>query len=178
MAQRSLSELESCVLALIGSNGPSTPYAIRQEFLNSLSPQWSGSAGAIYPLVQRMERQKLVRSTKHSTGRREGQLLSLTPAGTRAVQAWLRPDWPDWVVGVPPDPLRTRIDFLGMLPTRVGRKFLQAAASGVEQQLSKIQHDMKRRKLNRGFDYWTARGAVLSMQARLRWLKEIAKALG
>jgi len=178
MAQRGLSELEACVLALIGSSGPSTPYAVRQEFLNSLSPQWSGSAGAIYPLVERLERRRLIRSTKYSTGRREGRLLSLTAAGSRAVRRWLRPDLQDWVMGVPPDPLRTRVEFLGTLPPQEQRDFLQAAVRSVDRQLKEILRDTQRRKLKSGFDYWTSRGAMLSMYARLRWLRELIKAMG
>src|SRR5258706_3174960 len=89
MAQRKLSEMEACVLALIWSNGPSTPYALRHVFLKSPSPQWSGSAGAIYPLVKRLERAKLIRSAAYSTGRRKGKLFVLTAAGSWAVYNWL-----------------------------------------------------------------------------------------
>src|SRR5258708_33164491 len=118
MAQRKLSEMEACVLALTWSNGPSTPYALRQVFLKSPSPQWSGSAGAIYPLVKRLERGKLIRSSPHSTGRRKCKLFALAAAGSRTVEKWLEPAVPDWGTGVPADPLRTPISFLGLPPPR------------------------------------------------------------
>ena len=46
-------ELEAAVLGVVWQDGPCTPYAIRQHFLESPAPRWSGSAGAIYPLVRR-----------------------------------------------------------------------------------------------------------------------------
>jgi hypothetical protein len=50
MARR-LSELEAAVLGLVWSDGPCTAYAVRRTVQNSLSTQWSGSAGAVYPVV-------------------------------------------------------------------------------------------------------------------------------
>ena len=177
MAQRKLSEMEACVLALIWSNGPSTPYALRQVFLKSPSPQWSGSAGAIYPLVKRLERGKLIRSAGHSTGRREGKLFTLTAAGSRAVENWLEPSVPDWVAGVPPDPLRTRIRFLGLMPVEQQKELLAVAQQSVEWHLVEMLSDYKKRRAMGGFEYWMARGAVMAMRARRAWLREMVAAL-
>ncbi len=173
MAVRELSEMEASVLALIWADGPSTPYAIRQVFLKSPSPQWSGSAGSIYPLVERLERRRLIRSSVHSTGFRKGRLFSLTPAGRRALERWLDSVIPDWVAGVPPDPLRTRIRFLGALPAAKQTAFLKAAEQAVEEQLRNVLRDNRRYRAKSGFDYWMARGALLAMRARRAWLKEL-----
>jgi DNA-binding PadR family transcriptional regulator len=176
MARSPLSELEGCVLALIWSGGPLTPYAIRREFLDSKSPQWSGSAGSIYPLVERLERRTLVRSTAHSTGRRAGKLYSLTPAGSRSLAMWLEAPVDDWVAGVPPDPLRTRAHFLGALSARKREAFLASARDAVERQLKTVEEDY-RRKRKGGYEYWATRGALLSMRARRTWLIELADAV-
>ena|SRR5450755_42115 len=178
MAARRLSEMEACVLALIWLDGPVTAYALRLVFLKSPSPQWSGSAGSIYPLLARLERSRLVRSTAQSTGRRPGKLFSLSPAGRRAVQKWLEPDIPGWVAGVPPDPLRTRIGFLDALPPNQQKAFLRSAQKAVEEQLGKVLRDNHSRPAKAGFEYWTARGALLAMRARRAWLRELAQALG
>lgn len=177
MAQRKLSEMEACVLALIWSDGPATPYALRQVFLKSPSPQWSGSAGSIYPLVERLERAKLIRSAAHSVGRREGKRFSLTVAGSRAIEKWLEPSVPDWVAGVPPDPLRTRIRFLGVLPVGKQKEFLSVALRSVEGHLGEMRRDYKERRARGGFEYWMARGALMAMRARRAWLREIVVAL-
>jgi len=178
MAQRELSEMEACVLALIWSDGPATPYAVRQVFLKSPSPQWSGSAGSIYPLVERLEKRKLIRSAAHSTGRRKGRLLSVTPSGIRAVKRWLEPSVPDWVAGVPPDPLRTRIRFLGAFPSGLQKAFLKSAQQSVEQCLAEMRRDYPQRRAKGGFEFWMARGAMMAMRARLSWLRQLAGAVG
>ena len=71
-----LSEIEACVLALVSEDGPATPYAIRKIFLDSPSPQWSGSAGTIYPLIERLSRRKLIHSKLRLTGKRRGHQIS------------------------------------------------------------------------------------------------------
>ena len=59
-SKQSLSELEAFVLGLIWQFGPISPYAIRRHMHQSPSTQWSASAGAIYPLVAKLEKSKLV----------------------------------------------------------------------------------------------------------------------
>jgi len=177
MGKGGLSELEGCVLAMIWSDGPATPYALRQEFLKSPSPQWSGSAGSIYPLVERLERRRLIRSVMHSTGRRAGRLVSLTPLGRRAVNRWLEPKLLPWVTGVPPDPLRTRIRFLDAVPAARQRAFLDEARAAVDRHMLVMLADYRERRKRGGFETWMARGAILAMRARRAWLTEMARAL-
>ncbi|HZE88705.1 MAG TPA: PadR family transcriptional regulator, partial [Verrucomicrobiae bacterium] len=69
-ARKGLSELEGATLGVVWSEQPCTPYAIRRVFQTSPSPFWSGSAGAIYPLVERLETRGLVRAEATMTGRR------------------------------------------------------------------------------------------------------------
>src|SRR5580704_2962890 len=120
-----LSEIEACVIALVSVDGPATPYAIRKVFLDSPSPQWSGSAGTIYPLIERLLGRKLIRSKLCLTGKRRGYQISVTAAGSRALRAWLSLPIPEWVAGVPPDPLRTRVRFLGVISRNHRTAFLQ-----------------------------------------------------
>jgi DNA-binding PadR family transcriptional regulator len=177
MAKRKRSELEGCVLALLWAKGPSTPYAIRQVFLDSPNPQWSGSSGSIYPLLDRLQREKLVRSKVHATGKRPGRLFSLTAAGSAAFRAWLGPPVEEWVAGVPPDPLRTRVHFLGALSTRRRATFLREARQSADEHLRLIEEDCRRRAREGSYEYLMARGAVMMMQARCAWLREVAESL-
>ena len=177
MLRRNLSEMEGCVLALIWADGPSTPYALRQVFLKSPSPQWSGSAGSIYPLIERLARRHLIRCVTHATGRREGRLISITLAGQAAMEQWLDPALPDWVTGVPPDPLRTRIRFLAALPAEKRIAFVAAARRAVDEHFRVMLQDYKLSRARGTFEYWMARGAVMSMRARRQWLAELAKSL-
>src|SRR3954451_8504709 len=102
--QRKLTELEGCVLGLVWANGPCTPYTLRKEFLNSPSPDWSGSAGAIYPLIERLEKRKLIRSAQHADGLRLSKRYELTASGLSKLRLWAGPPLTQDLLGVPADP--------------------------------------------------------------------------
>ncbi len=172
-----LSETEACVLGLVSVDGPITPYAIRKVFLKSPNPQWSGSAGTIYPLVERLLRRKLVRSRLCLTGKRRGHRISLTTAGSRALRLWLSLPIPEWVAGVPPDPLRTRVRFLDAISRNQQRAFLQNAHQRTQAHLRAVEADCEQKRAKGGFEYRMARGALLSMQSRCAFLQEVADAL-
>ena len=173
-----LSEIEGCVLGLLSVDGPATPYAIRKVFLESPNPQWSGSAGTIYPLIERLLRRKLIRSKVCLTGKRRGHRISITPSGSWALEQWLSVPIPEWVAGVPPDPLRTRIRFLGAIGNKLRLQFLQDAFHRTQAHLAAIEADCARRRTRGKFEYLIARGALLSMQSRCAFLQELSKALG
>lgn len=171
---REPSELEGAVLGILANEGPCTAYAVRSRFLASPSPQWSGSAGAIYPLMQRLERQRLVASQAQRGTRRKGRLYSLTARGRRLLGVWLAPPLPAWVVGVPPDPLRTRVGFFAALAPGERRAFLVEARRGVDEQLRTIRLDVK--ESGKAGDTWhhlVARGALAALRARKAWLAEV-----
>jgi DNA-binding PadR family transcriptional regulator len=172
-----LSEIEACVLALVSGEGPATPYAIRKVFLDSPNPQWSGSAGTIYPLIERLLRRKLIRSKLCLTGKRRGHQISLTAAGSRALGLWLSLPIPEWVAGVPPDPLRTRVRFLGAISRNQRTAFLQNAHQRTQVHLRAVEADCERKRAKGGFQYLMARGALLSMQSRCTFLQEVAQVL-
>src|SRR6185436_18926108 len=73
-------DLEQTVLGIVWRDGPCTPYHVRSVLLRSPSSHWSGSAGAIYPLVKRLEARGLARSRAVRTGRRAGREVELTDA--------------------------------------------------------------------------------------------------
>ena len=177
-ASPDLGEIEGCVLGLLSVDGPATPYAIRKAFGESPNPQWSGSAGTIYPLIERLVRRKLVRSRLSLTGKRRGYLISVTPSGSRALQRWLAVPIPAWVAGVPPDPLRTRISFLGAIGSKGRRQFLEDASRRARAHLAEIEADCARARKVGKLEYAIARGALLSMQSRCAFLEEVREALG
>jgi DNA-binding PadR family transcriptional regulator len=54
MMMTDLTDLEGAVLADVATRGTATSYAVAQTFSQSPSEYWSGSAGAVYPLVKRL----------------------------------------------------------------------------------------------------------------------------
>ena len=175
---RTTSEMEGAVLGVVSQEGPCTAYAIRRRFLDSPSPRWSGSAGAIYPLVKRLEGRGLISSTVQKGSRRKGRLYSLTPAGLGVLKSWLAPPLDPLATGVPPDPLRTRLSFLGALTPAERRDFIREALAGNKAQIKVVKADL--RGSPRKDDPWrhlVARGALASLRARQAWLREVGKAL-
>ena len=171
--KKKLTELEGCVLGLILEMDTCTTYAIRKVFQRSPNPYWSGSAGAIYPLVRRLKQRNLVRSREDYTGQRRRDLYELTAEGMRSFRSWLGPRVPDWSVTIPVDPLRTRVRFLAALKPSERAEFLANARQQLLAQIKDAETEFK------SFDptedpyrYLVARGVAKIAQARLTWIKE------
>lgn len=172
---RELTELEGVVLGTIQAKGPCTPYAVRREFQISTTPYWSGSAGAIYPLIARLTRRKLIRAVRPTDDGRGGTLYTLTAAGERAFLRWLGPPLSPLTVGSPPDPVRTRVGFFGLLPPETRRAFLAESADKIRRVLANLETVQD--TIPDPYDRLALRGCVLAMEARLTWLAEVAAAI-
>ena len=168
--RKPLTELEGTVLGLVWSEGPCSPYRIRRVFTTSPSPYWSGSAGAIYPLMTRLEAAGFLRSKAYATGARKGLRYRLTPAGLRALTAWLGSPADDVLIGVPPDPLRTRMVFLALLPPAARRDYLSGAQTRMREHLARARRDLAHRRGEGPYAALVAEGAIAAIEARLRWL--------
>jgi DNA-binding PadR family transcriptional regulator len=174
---RTVTELEGMVLGVIRSRQPCTPYQVRKEFLDSPSPYWSGSAGAIYPVVTRLETAGFVRSRDHATGSRRGRHYRVTSRGQAALARWIGPPVTEEITGVPPDPLRMRIALLDALPPAARLRFLEETEARIRESLGEAQRYHDRRKVDGPMMELMARGALAMQRTRLRWIREVAEAL-
>lgn len=174
---RAMTELEGTVLGVVWARQPCTPYQVRREFTESPSPHWSGSAGAIYPLMARLEEAGLVVSVAHATGARQSRLYRVTPAGRRRLRRWVGPPVPAELVGVPPDPLRMRVALLTVLPPAQRLAFLEKIEAALRKLLAFEEAEaVARRTGDPGFA-WMARGAVAMQKTRLKWLRGLITSL-
>jgi DNA-binding PadR family transcriptional regulator len=82
-----LTELEGAILAELHTRGHDTAFQVRRAFATSLSLEWKGSAGSVYPAVKRLEQRGLIAATAAQGGRGTRQ-LSLTDSGEAALMAW------------------------------------------------------------------------------------------
>ncbi len=174
-----LSELEGVVMGLIWADGPCTAYSVRRTVQQSLSPQWSGSAGAVYPAVARLEQRGLLQSTDQATGKRRSRALDLTPRGTRVLQAWVGPPVDPAAVGIPADPLRVRLRFLELLDPAGRQAFLRESIDGVEATVRQVLEEVRLLKRNGAspFEIAMVRGVLHATRARLKMLRELEAAL-
>lgn len=178
MKPRELTELEQCVLGVIWRDGPMTAYEVAATFSTSLSPYWSGSAGAIYPLVKRLQRRGFLGATHRAWNGKRRTLLNATPAGVKLLQAWLTPPL-DPAVGAPSfDPVRTRLYFVEVLPRAQRALFFDEAERAVRTQLADVRRQRKEdADAGRKSEALGQLGAMYELQARLRWLRAARKEL-
>lgn len=171
-------ELEAAVLGVVWQEGPCTCYAIRQHFLESRSPRWSGSAGAIYPLVRRLETRGLVRSSSSTRGRRAQRDYRTTRLGMAAFKQWLRRPLAQGNATLIHDPLRTRVLFLSAIPHEEALSFVSDALETLRRTLKQAQQDCRKNPASEDkFAHFAAKNALLVTQARVKWLVEVQSQL-
>jgi len=170
-----LSELEAVVIGLVWSEGPCTAYAVRRIVQKSLSTQWSGSAGAVYPAVQRLERRGWIRAEATLRGRRPAMQLSITAAGRAALRSWLGPPLDAAAAGLPVDPLRTRLRFLEILSPTRRLGFIQQVRAKLTDDLQSVEADyqLSLQQESSPFRRAMVRGAMKMAQARLAMIEEL-----
>ena len=84
-----ISVLGYALLGLIDLK-PSSGYDLRKVFAETAMGNYSSSPGAIYPALERLESQKLIRGVvEDSAGLRRRRVYHSTPAGTARLRKWL-----------------------------------------------------------------------------------------
>ena len=171
-----MTELESCVLGVVWLRGPCTAYVVRQEFLVSESSHWSGSAGAIYPLLRRLEQERLIRARMHAWGKGKKREFEITDRGLEQLRNWIGPPLPQWTAAPTFDPVRTRMSFLGALPAAKRAKFVAEARKNVDEEMKILEakiadHDSEAEP----FEHLVIKGTIHELEARAKWLSEVAR---
>jgi DNA-binding PadR family transcriptional regulator len=119
----------------------------------------------VYPVLERLEQRGLVEATHAPRGERDGWTYAITGAGKRRFRAWLEPPFAEEIVSVPPDPLRTRLSFLGVLSKERRGRFSARAVEALERELAlleaRVEEDPDEQRAHSA--------AVQAMRARLGW---------
>jgi DNA-binding PadR family transcriptional regulator len=159
-----LTELEGAVLAIIKRAGTMTAYAVKEVFGQSSSHFWSGSAGAVYPLLERLEARGFVVSEDVSKTRRPKREFTVSAKGALALVTWLTDV--ERAINVGYDPLRTRLQFCELVPSKKLTIFLEQ----VENQVDLVPPPASANPLVRSLHtYW--------IEARHSWLIRFKGAL-
>jgi DNA-binding PadR family transcriptional regulator len=88
MSSRKIPALGYALLGLLQK--PSSGYDLRKVFSSTSMKTYSGSPGAIYPALQRLEKQGLIRGTvEEGSGLRRRQIFRLTPQGLAELKTWI-----------------------------------------------------------------------------------------
>ena len=176
---RALSRLELAVLGLVSNGQPCTAYWIRRQFQLSPSSFFSGSAGAVYPAMRRLEERSLVTSTTKLEGRRKSQEFRLTDQGRQVLKAWLTPPLPAEDLAFTLDPVRTRVYYLDALSASEQRRFVNECLTQAKRRVTviKAESDDRQHSGDR-FSYLGGLGVLYEAKARVRWLEHLRSALG
>lgn len=170
---RQLSELECFTLGLVWKYGPCTAYTLRQKLQSSPSTQWSGSAGAIYPLVRRLERGGLLKSRSAGRGKRASQEYIILPRGEVALRHWIGPPLPPEALTVSHDPLRSRARFLAALAPGQRRAWIDAALESLREVTARIRAwEAANADDSDPMVGMLTRSGLLDVRSRQTWLRE------
>ncbi|KPK05504.1 MAG: hypothetical protein AMS20_06405 [Gemmatimonas sp. SG8_28] len=89
MTPRSLTTLEYALLGLV-TQSPQSGYDLRKTFETTAMGSFSGSPGAIYPALRRLEKRELIQGeVDATTALRPRMVFRPTKAGREALEAWL-----------------------------------------------------------------------------------------
>lgn len=165
-----ITELEGAILGTVAGNGPCSAYAVRQRFERSPTWGWSSSKGAIYPAVKRLITRNLLTVTPSDDGQRSDQ-LGIAPDGQQALARWVETITED-MAGAPVDPIRTRINYLFILPPESRRAYLQRVSASVASAL-KTANDIEFESDSvNGWALSAGRlGLRMQLEAKLKWLQ-------
>lgn len=110
-----MTELEGAILTEISACRNNTAFKVRKSFEQSLSSEWSGSAGAIYPAIRRLVAAGYIAATAAKDGRGT-KTLTVTESGMAAHRNWMR----DCVtaIDIGADSFRLRARLWSTLPDR------------------------------------------------------------
>lgn len=161
-----LTELEGHVLSIVWRMQPVSAYQIRQTFAQSPTRDVALSQGSIYPAVERLKRRDYVLAASLNDGRKT-EHLSCTPAGERAISAWVR----DIVVQLPADPLRSRVSALSILSESERVEWARAAKTSLLRDLADLEEFAQSHPgsyIEMAHD--NARATLL---ARVRWIERV-----
>lgn len=175
---RAHSELECFVLGVVSQLGPCSAYEVRVHMARSPSTQWSGSAGAIYPLVGRLEREGLLLVKETWRGRRASRRYRLSASGRRVLRRWIGPPLSPAAVTVSYDPLRSRARFLALLSATERAAWIAAARRALDEAEAKVRDWEGSLPLrDELFAASLTSSGELDVRARREWLGVLEKAV-
>lgn len=166
-----MTELEACVLALLCRDGPMTAYQVRKEFERSRASTWRASTGSIYPLIKRMSARGLIAAKPERGDARGTRHLAATKAGQRKVEAWLT-ETPAWIGDATEDPIRTRVQFLILLPVSLRRRTIVGMAKVTEAAIAALDVYMADSNID-AIEKLAHEGARAMLEARATWLEKV-----
>jgi PadR family transcriptional regulator, regulatory protein AphA len=156
---------------------PSSGYDIKKYFDQSIAYFWNENYGHIYPVLKKLEKEKLVSKTVNSEGKLSKNIYSITEAGKREFKVWLSEP-------AEYQPIRNefllKLVFSKDIPANEMIKKIEEERTKALKILSEIKGIEKkistdsRFKKSRTLQSWllSARYYVLQIESRIKWCDE------
>ena len=177
--RRPLSELEGVCLGIIRRRKSCTAYRVRLELKEAPSSHWRASAGSVYPLLARLQKDELIKATADSQDGRGKQMLAISRKGIIALKQWIKAGNKSDLVSSVTDPLRSRTFFLDVLTESQRLDYLDDLIGHMESYLAETKLRMEKtdQEVDQ-FDYLGSLGAFRLTEARLDWLHTVRDSIG
>lgn len=173
-----LTNLELTVLGIVWKKAPITAYRVRKEFITSPSTHFSGSAGSIYPLMERLTEQGLLESKSGKRGKRSHLSYGITDKGKAVLEEWLDPPLPEKSAAITFYPIRTRMYFLGLLPPERRIAFVDDALSMLSEEIREVKAFCDEyREQGEQYSELAMESGLYFLQSQVRWLKKVRERL-
>ncbi len=173
MKAADISKLGYALLALLQQQ-PSSGYALRKIFSSTAMTTYSDSPGAIYPALQRLQQQGLIRGTiEESAGLRRRQIFRLTPHGLAALKKWIgRPVVrADVIRGL--DEVMLRFAFSGQaVGTPASVRLLKSLAIELTAYIPDLREQLRAQKVMPTSGRLALESGIRSYECLLEWTKD------
>lgn len=168
---RRRSTLEYALLGLI-RGGPQSGYDLRKVFEETAMAGYSGSPGAIYPALRRLEKSGFIEGDAPDAARRRRKEFRLTDEGRAALEEWLALPVTQEDVALRMPELMLRFVFLtfdesGSLTGR----FLEQLHSGIADHMADLRSQLAELPLTR-HGRVALEGAIAGLEVKRRWARE------
>ncbi|MHA1544651.1 MAG: PadR family transcriptional regulator [Alphaproteobacteria bacterium] len=168
-----LRNLEGAILGAIAMREPCTAYRVHRNFANSPSQYFSGSAGAVYPAFNRLEKRGLIKAKSVGTDLRPAKGFVLTRKGKEDLKIWFHDPILAGDGGF--DPLRLRFSFLTALPPHERGDFVKKMGEAIAARLKKVNKFLSEWPEN-STGSLAAKLEKAALEAKIKALKEWQKA--
>ncbi len=165
-SRANLTELEGAILGVLWRSPGMTAYAVRQVFLSSNSAEWSGSAGAVYPAIARLQTAGFI-AARSAGDSRGTKTLEVARAGKTALDRWLYDA--ERAAGPGLDPFRTRAGLWSELAPGARRQLMRNLKETITRQRRALASGPKPTDAG---DAVTLELHLALLDMRLRWLND------
>ena len=168
---KTLTLTEAAVLALLSVDGERSGYELTKSAIKSVGHVWAPARSHLYAVIARLARDGLATARKVvQTERPDKQLYRITPAGKRALEAWL-----DHVDGADADAFHLKVFYGGLMSRAKLIEHVEAYRDGVHERLE-LYDAIAATNTNRDHDYYhrlMLDYGYAQARAQLAWADEI-----